>query len=218
MVSNRHPFIAREGWLLTGIVSFFLIITCFFINYSAFFLSFTILCILLFLYRDPERKIPSMPLGIVSPVDGMITAIEQTIEPYLGQSVMKISIDMHYYGIFSVRSPLEGRILHQWLPGCEQHPQATYYGLHVQTDEGDDVIWAIETNAWHQLKCDMQTGERMGHGQRFGFILFGKKVDVYLPLHCRIQVNIGDHVKSGSDIIATIIHNRAVHIHSVDGA
>ena len=57
-----------------------------------------------------------------------------------------------------------------------------------------------------RILCDKQPGERVAQGERYGFIRFGSRVDVYMPPNSQIETSIGDKVKAGSDIIAFLVH------------
>ena len=56
------------------------------------------------------------------------------------------------------------------------------------------------------ILCYKQPGERIGQGERYGFIRFGSRVDLYLPTTAQVKVSLGDKVKNGSDVLATLVH------------
>jgi phosphatidylserine decarboxylase len=58
----------------------------------------------------------------------------------------------------------------------------------------------------NEPRCYIRYGERVGQGRRCGFVHLGGKVDIYLPESCRPAVSVGDWVRSGSDVIANLIH------------
>lgn len=170
--------------------------------------------VLLFLYRDPYRKIPPSPLGVVSPVDGRVVALDTVAAPYgqQGKEMTRIAIQMSGSGIFSLRSPMEGKVIDQWFfpegeESAEQHDPVVRYAHWVQSDEQDDLIITLGRPAiGRHPYCEIQSGERIGQGQRCGFILMGTRVELLMPLSSRLEVNLGSKVRSGSDIIATLIH------------
>ena len=85
------------------------------------------------------------------------------------------------------------------------------YAQWIQSDEKDDVLLIIETSRRSSRpKCYVQSGERIGQGQRCGFIRFGSQVDVLVPVSSRVSVSVGDDVLAGSDIIATLVHAKVV--------
>lgn len=179
---------------------------------------------LLFLFRDPACRVPPVPLGVVSPVCGEITKIAETMDPFLGRKSVKMSIRMQALGPYVLRSAIEGQIMQQWhlLKGLDAHllanldsaglakdPQARqgHFAMWIQTDEADDVVIAVRGPLIpHRLHCSVQTGERIGQGQRCGLSWFPAAVDVYFPVNSRIEARQGAAVRGGEDILATLIH------------
>jgi phosphatidylserine decarboxylase len=177
-----------------------------------------------YLFREPACRVPPSPLGIVSPVDGQITAIEEVNDPYLGRQAVKLSIRMHIMGPFVLRSPTEGRVMQQWyLPeGLDPHllanmnvsavqrdpaAQQGRFAMWVQTDEEDDVVIVLRgVFISRRLRCTAQVGERIGQGQRCGLVQFTAAAEVYVPAGSRVEKTRGDAVQAGSAIIATLIH------------
>ncbi len=169
-------------------------------------LSFWLVCAaIFFVYRDPVRVIPSSPLAIVSPVDGTVTDVSELTDPYLDRPSIRIQINMNLYGIFTSRSPVEGKVLEPpYLPGDTAAP----HGLWLQTDEGDDVVMVMGKGRLHITpRCDIRFGERIGQGQRCGFIHLGGRIELYVPVTSRVVVSRGDRVFSGSDVIASLVHS-----------
>jgi phosphatidylserine decarboxylase len=91
------------------------------------------------------------------------------------------------------------------------------YAQWVQSDEGDDMVMVMEAgNPLSQPRCYAHSGERVGQGQRCGFLRFGAQVDVLLPASSRVEVKIGDEVMGGSDLIATLVREIPVEQESVE--
>jgi phosphatidylserine decarboxylase len=169
---------------------------------SLVFWVFSLLLVLIF--RDPERSIPSVPLAIVSPADGRITTISLAHDPYLDRQSIHVSLLMNPYGVFSTRSPVEGKVLE---PPSNPGGAGTPHGVWLQTDEGDDVVMVMNRGRLHNApRCYARFGERLGQGQRCGFIHLGARIDLYLPESSRTVVAPGDWVRSGSDVIANLVH------------
>lgn len=77
----------------------------------------------------------------------------------------------------------------------------------IQSDEQDDVVMAVKPSAkWFRPLCYAHSGDRIGQGQRCGIIPFGALVEVSVPENSRLNVKVGDHVRAGSDTIATLVH------------
>lgn len=217
MLAYRYPLIAREGWLWIAAIA----VPAAIVNLSYGILSlplWLLVLVLLFLFRDPMRKIPAVPLGIVSPVDGKIIAIDNVQDAYLNRPAICVSVKMGFTSVYSIHSPMEGRVQKQWLATSRKiqntnsnapAEEVEAYAQWIQSDEGDDLVMVIGA---HSLRPQYyaQSGERIGQGQRCGFIRFGSQVDVLIPQTSRVDVSVGDHVLAGSDIIATLVHAKVV--------
>jgi len=214
MLSYRYPIIAREGWLWIAIAA--ILATIAFVLYGVVSLPLWALVVfLLYLFRDPARKIPAVPLGIVSPVDGKVTAIDTVHDIYLDRQALSISVKMGFTSVYSAHSPMEGKVLEQWLDvprkTADANEAVATYAQWIQSDEKDDVVLVIEaTSRQSRPLCYAQSGERIGQGQRCGFIRFGSQVEVLIPPGSRIDVSVGDEVSAGIDIIATLVHAKVV--------
>ena len=218
MLAYRYPLIAREGWLWIAIVIIAAGVT--YVTHGVVSLPLWILALLLlFLFRDPFRKVPASPLGIVCPVDGKVVAIEKVHDAYLDRSAICISIRMRLTSVYSAHSPMEGKVIQQWmevprkilsLDPSKKNDTATdtvTYAQWIRSDEEDDVVMVMEAGTLlTRPQCYAQSGERIGQGQRCGFLRFGTQVDVLIPESSRVDVAVGTKVLAGTDIIATLIH------------
>jgi len=211
IVSNKHPIIAREGWLFVAI-GFLLLFSSLLFFHLAFIVLFTLALIaLLFIYRDPARIVPSSPLGIVSPIDGRIMSITKVDNAYCGEPSLLISLQAATLGVYSVRSPIEGKMLKQWQ---SDENGARKYLNWVQTDEGDNVVWTALLSSKKHAYCYVQPGERIGQGQRCGFLPFGVKVELLIPGNSTLNLEVGSTVRAGETIIAHIVHQQGVSLMS----
>jgi phosphatidylserine decarboxylase len=160
--------------------------------------------LILVIFRDPERDIPSQPMAVVSPADGRVSSVTTTRDPYLDRDSIRVTLQMNPYGVFTTRSPVEGKVLQ---PPHTPKDARMPHGVWLQTDEGDDVVMVMMRGRLHTApRCYIRIGERIGQGKRCGFVHLGGQVDVYLPERSRLAVDVGDWVRSGSDIIATLVH------------
>jgi phosphatidylserine decarboxylase len=160
----------------------------------------------LFIFRDPDRQVPPSPLGVVSPADGTVESVQRCEDAFLERDAVRITVRMNRLGSYSTRSPVEGKILRIWSAPRVQEGTPEV-GILVQTDEGDDVVIGLRVaGGWSRPRCYVHEGERIGQGQRCGFIRFGASVAVYLPVNSRVEVEAGDRVRAGSVIIAGLVH------------
>lgn len=215
MLTYRYPIIAREGWWLLAVL----------VAIAAFFtwrfegvglVAWLPVMVLLFLLRDPARKVPASPLGIVSPVDGHITAIEPVYDGYAERDAMCIRIRMGLTDTYSVYSPTEGKVINQWmrsarLIGDNKHQVLTSgkaFAQWTQTDEGDDVVLVMDAKPLvSRPRCYVHSGERVGQGQRCGFVPLGTEVALLLPANVRLNAAVGDAVVAGEQILATLVRS-----------
>lgn len=205
MGTYRYPFIAREGWIYLG-VTIGLALGLHLFSWKLALPAWLAVLWLVFVFRDPPRKIPSIPSAIVSPIDGKVLSVEHLYDAYLKRQALCIVIKMRWYDVYSLRSPTEGKLAKAWFPHAdrENSPSAI---LWIQTDEKDDVVASILGGFWlWKPVCETQSGERVGQGQRCGFMRFGSRVVLMLPKSTLTKVKPGDKVDSGESIVANLIH------------
>jgi phosphatidylserine decarboxylase len=162
-------------------------------------------CAMLVLYRDPDRRIPSRPLSVVSPADGRIASVSHEPDPYLERASLKIGIEMNPLGVFTTRSPVEGKVLEPHRNNTDHHEP---HGVWLQTDEGDDIVMVMNRGRMNNKpRCYIGFGERVGQGRRCGFVHWGGRIDIYLPDYSRAEVGENARVQGGTDIIASLVHD-----------
>ncbi len=204
MASGRYPYFSRTGWLPFLVCGGLGLLVARSLGWI-WSLPFWLGCVfLIYLYRDPEREIPSSPLAVVSPADGIITEVTEVHDPYLDRPAILLTVQMSSVDVYSTRSPVEGKILEPKHAGDgADQPR----GVWLKTDEDDNLVVVMHRGPLHNLPhCYVRIGERVGQGQRCGYIQMGGRVDVYLPVGSRVEVTRGSHVKAGSDVIATLVH------------
>ena len=203
----RYPIIAREGWVYVLLVGAAALLAQYTVGTAPAFWLWLLSLGLLYLFRDPPRRVPASPLGVVSPVDGLVLSVEEANDPWLGRPALRIVLGMRPQGVFSVRSPVEGKVSKQWLPVRGEPSRPRGYAQWVRTDEGDDIVLVIKPAlVVRRPVCYVEAGQRVGQGQRCGYIPFGTRLEVFLPEGTRVSVEPGQKVFSGTDIIASLIH------------
>lgn len=197
--------IAREGVTPLLTVILVAVVVLHFTGLQASLPFWALALLVLLMFRDPDRDIPSIPTALVSPADGKITSITSTHDPYLDRPCIRITVQMSPYGVFTTRSPTEGKVLEP--PNMPDEADAPPHGVWLQTDEGDDVVMVMNKGRLNNSpRCYIRFGERVGQGQRCGFVHLGGDIDIYLPEHSRTTVAAGDSVRSGADVIAKLVH------------
>lgn len=207
-----HPIIAREGWpfILGGLILSLLVSMCSFWLALPFWL-FTIFALQFF--RDPARPIPADADAILCPADGRVVVVERTLDPYRQVQALKISVFMNVFNVHSQRSPVDGRVTHvEYNPGKflnaaldKASTENERNAVLMTTDSGREITFVqVAGLVARRVLCYTKTGERLFRGERYGFIRFGSRVDVYLPLDAVANVAIGDKVSASSTILARL--------------
>ncbi|MDY0331605.1 MAG: phosphatidylserine decarboxylase [Thiomonas sp.] len=205
-----HPILAREGWpFIASSVLLSVIVWAL----AGFWWSLPIWLLTIFVvqfFRDPARPIPRDPLAILSPADGRIVAITHAFDPYAQRDALKISVFMNVFNVHSNRSPVDGALRDvQYFPGKflnadldKASEQNERNALVIDCD--GRVVTAVQVAGLiaRRILCYVKAGEALQRGQRFGFIRFGSRVDVYLPLDTQSRVSIGDKVYASSTVLA----------------
>ena len=161
---------------------------------------------LLFLFRDFNRTVPAQPLAIVSPVDGKVVEITEAYDPYLQRVSQCIHIKQSSLGEFNVHSPIEGKVNNLWVVSPTE-PESSQLAIWLQTDEEDNAVVVADLNSvFRHATCSMSAGEKMGQGQRCGFMAFACKLMIYLPASAHVAIKTGQSVRAGSDKLAEFVH------------
>ena len=210
---GNYTLVSRLGWVYALTAGAIALAVTFFTSSLAASPLWGLALVCLFLFRDPDREIPSLPLAIVSPADGTVVSVESIEDPYIKRPAICITIKMSFWGTYVTRSPTEGKVMERWFqaphssPGSDPGSDIASYGLWVQTDEQDDIVLVMtRRSAINRPHCYVQSGERIGQGQRCGVIRFGSDIQVYVPSNSKIAVQVGDKIRAGSDVIATLVH------------
>ncbi len=169
------------------------------------------LALLLYFYlifRDPERPVPAVPLGVVSPVDGEVVALGLTDNSVLGGEAQKIMIRVNTLGTYTARCPVEGKIMDLSTDSDKDRIAVGSRGLWVRTDENDDVILQFSGHRFGLApRAFLQYGERVGQGQRCAYLRLTRMAEIELPLAARILVETGQPVVAASDVLAKLPHH-----------
>ena len=164
-----------------------------------------------YFFRDPDRIVPNAKGVIVSPADGKII-VAQTAEkgPFSEDRCVKISIFMSVFNVHVNRIPFGGKIKKvRYFPGkffaanLDKASKANEHNaVYLETGEGRQVCFVqIAGLIARRIICNVQAGDKVERGQRFGMICFGSRLDVYLPADTRLEIAVGNSVKAGSSIL-----------------
>jgi len=208
-----HPIIAREGWPYLAI----LLVLALGLSWWGWW-PFAIVVWLLFafvlqFFRDPPREVPALQNAVLSPADGRIVKVEKARDPYLDRDALLISVFMNVFNVHSNRSPVDGEVQSQWYhegtfvnasldkASSENERNA----LHLRTASGVDVTCVqIAGLVARRILCYVKPGDRLERGQRYGFIRFGSRVDVYVPPAALPRAAVGDKVYATESVLAEL--------------
>jgi phosphatidylserine decarboxylase len=208
-----HPLVAREGWpFLGGSVAVALLVT-FIAGWLWAAPLWLIALFVLQFFRDPPREVPGDARSVLSPADGRIVAIQPVRDPWLDRDALKISVFMNVFNVHSNRSPVDGEVRRRWYnPGKfvnadldKASTENERNALHIRAMTGQDVTCVqVAGLIARRILCYVEAGAQLVRGQRYGFIRFGSRVDLYLPTDVRVKVTIGDKVRATSTILAEL--------------
>lgn len=164
-----------------------------------------------YFFRDPDRVVPMGENLVVAPADGkVIVAQPEAHNPFFEGACVKLSIFMTVFNVHVNRLPHEGRIEKiSYAPGSffnasrrKASQQNEYNALVVATKSGQTYC-VVQIAGWvaRRIICDVQTGQRLKRGQRFGMICFGSRLDLYLPPESTLKAALGDRVRAGTSVV-----------------
>jgi phosphatidylserine decarboxylase len=208
-----HPLIAREGWPFLAAS----VIAAVVVGWAAgWWWSAPLWLAVAFVaqfFRDPPRAVAGDARSVLAPADGRIVAVERANDPYLDRPATKVSVFMNVFNVHSNRSPVDGEVRQTWYaPGAfvnaaldKASLENERNALWLRADAGADVTCVqIAGLVARRILCYVKPGARLGRGDRFGFIRFGSRVDVYLPLEARVTVALGERVHAASTVLAEL--------------
>jgi len=207
-----HPIIAKEGWPYLALVGVLALLVHYLGGIAWSWPLWIIFLFVLQFFRDPQR-IPAMGRDLVlSPADGRIVVVEKANDPYAGREALKISVFMNVFNVHSNRSSVNGLVKEiQYFPGkfvnadldkasTENERNAVVINANGQLVTLVQVAGLIA----RRILCYVHVGDRLKAGERYGFIRFGSRVDVYLPLSAEPLVAVGDKVFATNTALARL--------------
>ncbi len=169
--------------------------------------------IVLQFFRNPKRRITENEYVVLSPADGEVVAIEETEEPeYFKGKRLQISVFMSVWNVHANRWPISGKVIyfrhHQGKYLLAAHPKSstenerTTIAIRDEKTGYELMFRQIAGYVARRVVAHTKEGDTAKQGQEFGFIKFGSRADIFLPIGTKIRVKIGDKVKGGLDILA----------------
>ena len=165
-------------------------------------------------FRIPVFKIEKNEKQILAPADGKVVVIEETEETeYLKGKRKQISIFMSPINVHINRMPVAGSISYfKYHPGkylVAWHPKSSTENerttVVAKMKDGTEILFRQIAGALaRRIKWYVKEGQKLDQGDEFGFIKFGSRVDIFIPVNAKILVNIDDITKGGKTVIAEL--------------
>ncbi len=212
MKNYPHPIIAREGWPFI----FISVVVSAIVAWKWFWWSIRLWLITLFVlqfFRDPGRVVPGLKDAVLAPADGRIVVVEKAKDVYADREALKISVFMNVFNVHSNRSPVDGRVESvEYFPGSfvnaafDKASTENERNAMVMTAENGQTVTCVQVAGLvaRRILCYAEAGRELSRGERYGFIRFGSRVDVYLPLNAKPMVTVGDKVSATETILAQL--------------
>jgi len=212
-IEYPHPIIAREGWPFIAIAAAVALGLSYFGPWIVAIVAWLATAFVVQFFRDPPRAVPGEANAVLSPADGKVMSVERARDPYLERDALKLSVFMNVFNVHSNRSPVDGVVRNRWYhagsfvnaaldkASLENERNA----LHIVTATGVDVICVqIAGLVARRILCYVSPGDALRRGQRYGFIRFGSRVDVYVPATAAPRVAVGDTVYATTTVLAEL--------------
>ncbi len=211
MTPYPHPIIAREGWLFLGLATAIALIVQFAAGPGWALPFWLVALFVLQFFRDPARPVTADPAAVVAPADGRVISIEAVDDPYGQRPALKISVFMNVFNVHSNRSPVDGVVERvEYFPGkffnadLDKASEANERNALLIRAANGSLVTCVQVAGLiaRRILCYVAGGAAVAKGQRFGFIRFGSRVDLYLPPDTCPEVVIGDKVKAAVTVVA----------------
>ncbi len=207
-----HPLIAKEGWPYLAVLG---VLTLVVHSLGGFTWSWPLWILFFFVlqfFRDPQRIAPLGRDLVLSPADGRIVVVEVTQDPYAKREALKISVFMNVFNVHSNRSAVNGLVKEiQYFPGKFVNADLDKASLENERnamviDANRQIVTLVQVAGLiaRRILCYVHVGDRLKAGERYGFIRFGSRVDVYLPLTAVPMVSVGDRVYATNTALARL--------------
>ena len=165
-------------------------------------------------FRIEQRFCPAEAQHCYSPADGRVVAIEKVYEPeVLKSEVQVVSVFMSVWNVHFNHYPVTGEVVYMrhhhgkflvaWHPKSSTENERTT--VVVRTPQGVSILFRqIAGAVARRISCYAKEGEQVNAGQEVGFIKFGSRVDIFLPLDAKICVELGDKVRVSETLLAQL--------------
>jgi len=162
-------------------------------------------------FRDPEREVPSVPGGVLSPADGRVLSVDAVEDRFVGPAV-RVAIFLSPLDVHVNRAPVaglvvgtvysRGRFLAAYRSEAEDANERC--SLHLQGDAARVTVVQIAGVVARRIVCRVRPGDKLIAGERFGMIRFGSRTDCVMPRGTDVRVRVGDRVTGGITVLGLL--------------
>jgi len=208
-----HPILAREGWPFIAAALAVAVIVWAVAGFAWSVPLWLVAVFVIQFFRDPPRAVPTQPNAVLSPADGRIVKVEKVRDPMTDRDTLLISVFMNVFNVHSNRAPVDGTVeriqysagkfVNADLDKASSENERNAMVMRLADGERIAVVQVAGLIA-RRILCYAKVGQRLARGERYGFIRFGSRVDVYLPLTARPKVAVGDVVHATTTILAEL--------------
>ncbi|WP_144962346.1 phosphatidylserine decarboxylase family protein [Gillisia sp. Hel_I_86] len=200
--------------LIVGNVLSYLYINTYWVKFSILALSILFFLLIVQFFRNPKRPTQLNDASVVSPVDGKVVVIEEVMEKeYFKEKRLQVSIFMSPINVHVTRHPIgglvkfskyhPGKFLVAWHPKSSEENERTT--VVVENKVAGEILYRQIAGALAKRIVNYAVeGQEVVQGSDSGFIKFGSRVDVFLPIGTKINVKLNDKVKGGVSVIANL--------------
>ena len=183
------------------------------LGFVLFFATLFLLLFLISFFRIPDRKLTINGNAIIAPADGKVVVIEETVDTeYFKDKRLQLSIFMSPTNVHVNRNPMDGTVVYTkyhkgkylvaWNPKSSTDNER--HSLVLRNGDTEILVKQIAGALAKRIVNYLHVGQKVSQTQEFGFIKFGSRVDVLLPIGTKINVDLNQAVKGGVTVIATL--------------
>ncbi len=184
------------------------------LKWVIYILSFLLFAIIVQFFRSPSITITTNEKQVLCPADGKVVVIEEVEETeYLKDKRIQISVFMSPVNVHINRNPVAGVVKYfKYHPGkylVAWHPKSSTENerttIAIENSAGVTVLFRQIAGALaRRIVWYVKEGDKVDQGQQFGFIKFGSRVDIFLPVGTKVNVALGEVVKGGKTVLAEL--------------
>ena len=210
--NQNRPILAKEGWPFIAIAVFLAIVVSAINGWLGLIFVLIAIFVVQF-FRDPTRQAPQGDKLVLSPADGRIVLVDEVDDPYANRRALKISVFMNVFNVHSNQMPVSGRITkREYFKGKFVNADLDKASIEnernaivIERADGQ-IVTSVQVAGLvaRRILCYVQEGQELAAADRYGFIRFGSRVDVYLPLSAKPLVSIGDKVSHTTTVLAEL--------------